>query len=132
VSQVWLITGSSRGLGRHVVEAALDQGDRVLATARRPEVLEALVAAHSDRLRTIGHDVAVPVQATAAVQTALEAFGRLDVVVNNAGYADLASVEDMSETASAIRSKPCSSARCTRPRRHYRSFASRAAGTSST
>ena len=59
VSQVWLVTGSSRGLGRHVVEAALERGDRVLATARRPEALEDLVAAHGDRLRTIAHDVAV-------------------------------------------------------------------------
>jgi NAD(P)-dependent dehydrogenase (short-subunit alcohol dehydrogenase family) len=99
VSQVWLVTGSSRGLGRHVVEAALECGDRVLATARRPEVLEELVATHGDRLRTIAHDVAVPAQATAAVQAALDAFGRLDVLVNNAGYADLASVEDMSDQA---------------------------------
>jgi NAD(P)-dependent dehydrogenase (short-subunit alcohol dehydrogenase family) len=99
VSKVWLITGSSRGLGRHIVEAALERGDRVLATARRPEALEGLVAEHGDRLLTIAHDVAVPAQATAAVQAALDAFGRLDVVVNNAGYADLASVEDMSEKA---------------------------------
>jgi NAD(P)-dependent dehydrogenase (short-subunit alcohol dehydrogenase family) len=99
MSQVWLITGSSRGLGRQIVKAALDRGDRVLATARRPEVLEALFAAHGDRLRTIAHDVAVPVQATVAVQAALDAFGRLDVLVNNAGYADLASVEDMSDQA---------------------------------
>ena len=99
MSQAWLITGSSRGLGRQVVEAALDRGDRVLATARRPEVLAALVAAHGDRMRTIAHDVAVPAQANAAVQAAVDAFGRLDVVVNNAGYADLASLEDMSEKA---------------------------------
>jgi NAD(P)-dependent dehydrogenase (short-subunit alcohol dehydrogenase family) len=99
VSKVWLVTGSSRGLGRHVVEAALERGDRVLATARRPEALADLVAAHGDRLVTIAHDVAVPAQATAAVQAALDAFGRLDVVVNNAGYADLASVEDMSDQA---------------------------------
>jgi len=99
VSRVWLITGSSRGLGRHVVEAALERGDRVLATARRPEALADLVAAHGDRLFTIAHDVAVPAQATAAVDAAIGAFGRLDVVVNNAGYADLASVEDVSEQA---------------------------------
>src|SRR5258708_28549052 len=99
MSQVWLVTGSSRGLGRNVVEAALERGDRVLATARRPEVLDDLVAAHGDRVRTIGHDVAVPAQASAGVRAALDAFGRLDVVVNNAGYADLASVEDMSDEA---------------------------------
>lgn len=99
MSKVWLVTGSSRGLGRHVVEAALERGDRVLATARRPEALADLVAAHGDRLLTIAHDVAVPAQATAAVDAAIGAFGRLDVVVNNAGYADLASVEDVSDQA---------------------------------
>jgi NAD(P)-dependent dehydrogenase (short-subunit alcohol dehydrogenase family) len=99
VSQVWLITGSSRGLGRQLVVSALDRGDRVIATARRPQALAGLVAEHGDRLHTIEHDVAVPAQATAAVQAALDRFGRLDVVVNNAGYAVLASVEDMSEDA---------------------------------
>lgn len=97
MSKVWLVTGSSRGLGRQVVEAALERGDRVLATARRPEALADLVASHGDRLVTIAHDVAVPAQATDAVQAAIDAFGCLDVVVNNAGYADLASVEDMSD-----------------------------------
>lgn len=97
--KVWLVTGSSRGLGRHVLEAALERGDRVLATARRPEALADLVAAHGDRLLTIAHDVAVPAQATAAVQAAIDAFGHLGVVVNNAGYADLAAVEDVSDEA---------------------------------
>jgi NAD(P)-dependent dehydrogenase (short-subunit alcohol dehydrogenase family) len=99
VSQVWLVTGSSRGLGRDVVEAVLERGDRVLATARRPEVLEDLAAAHGEQMQTIAHDVTVAAQADAAVQAALEAFGQLDVVVNNAGYADLSSVEDMSDQA---------------------------------
>jgi NAD(P)-dependent dehydrogenase (short-subunit alcohol dehydrogenase family) len=99
VSQVWLITGSSRGLGREIVEAALGRGDRVLATARRPAALEGVMAQHGDRLRTVAQDVAVPAHATAAVDAALDRFGRLDAVVNNAGYADLASVEDMSEKA---------------------------------
>jgi NAD(P)-dependent dehydrogenase (short-subunit alcohol dehydrogenase family) len=99
VSQVWLVTGSSRGLGRHIVEAALEHGHRVLATARRPSALDDLAAVHGDRLGTIAHDVTVPAQATAAVSAALDAFGRLDVVVNNAGYAELASVEDMTDAA---------------------------------
>ena len=98
MSKVWLITGSSRGLGREIVQAALERGDRVLATARSPEALDGLASRYGDRLRTIAHDVAVAAQATAAVQAALDGFGRLDVVVNNAGYADLASVEDVSET----------------------------------
>lgn len=99
MSQVWLITGSSRGLGSHIVTAALERGDRVLATARRPEALEGLVAQYGNQLRTVAQDVAVAAQATAAVRAAIDSFGRLDVVVNNAGYADLASVEDMSERA---------------------------------
>jgi len=99
MSKVWLVTGSSRGLGRHVVEAALERGDRVVATARRPEVLDDLVSTYGESLRTVAHDVAVPAQASVAVKAALDAFGRLDVVVNNAGYADLASVEDMSHQA---------------------------------
>ena len=97
MSKVWLVTGSSRGLGRQVVKAALERGDRVLATARRPEALADLVRNTSDRLRTIAHDVTVPSQATVAVHAALDAFGRLDVVVNNAGYAELASVEDITD-----------------------------------
>ena len=60
MSQVWLITGSSRGLGREIVKAALERSDRVLATARRPEALDVLVAQNGDRLRTIAHDVTVP------------------------------------------------------------------------
>jgi NAD(P)-dependent dehydrogenase (short-subunit alcohol dehydrogenase family) len=99
VSQVWLTTGSSRGLGREIVDAALERGDCVLASARRPEVLAGLVAQYGDRLRTVAHDVTVPAQATAAVHAAVDSFGRLDVVVNNAGDADLASVEDGSEQA---------------------------------
>ena len=99
MSKVWLVTGSSRGLGRHVVETALEHGDRVLATARRPEALADSLAAYGDRLVTVVHDVASPAQATAAVEAAIGAFGRLDVVVNNAGYAELASVEDMTHQA---------------------------------
>jgi NAD(P)-dependent dehydrogenase (short-subunit alcohol dehydrogenase family) len=99
VSKVWLVTGSSRGLGRHIVNAALEHGDRVLATARRPEVLDDLVDAYPDHLGTVAHDVSVAAQAGVAVEAALDMFGRLDVVVNNAGYADLASVEDVTDRA---------------------------------
>jgi NAD(P)-dependent dehydrogenase (short-subunit alcohol dehydrogenase family) len=97
MSHVWLVTGSSRGLGRRIVQAALDRGDSVLATARRPETLDDLVAAHPDTLRTFAHDVSVPEEAAAAVRAPIDAIGHLDVVVNNAGYADLASVEDMTD-----------------------------------
>src|SRR5262245_10987138 len=93
---IFLITGSSRGLGRAIAEAALDAGHRVVATARRPEQLEDLRDRYGDRVAAVALDVTDYDAATRAVQAAVDAFGRLDVVVNNAGYADLASVEDMS------------------------------------
>ena len=92
--KTWLVTGSSRGLGREIVLAALGRGDQVAATARRPEQLADLAAAHPGRLLALRLDVTDPQAAAEAVRAARRRFGRLDVVVNNAGYADLASVED--------------------------------------
>ncbi len=94
---VWLVTGSSRGLGRAIVEAVLARGDGVVATARNPRALDDLAAAHPDMLRTIAHDVRDRAQADAAVALAIRAFGRLDVVVNNAGYANIEPIEDATE-----------------------------------
>src|SRR5947208_654936 len=99
MTRTWLITGSSRGLGRELAVAALEAGDTVVATARRPERLQDLVDRFGDRLRAVEHDVTDPAAAVYAVTTAVEAFGRLDVVVNNAGYADSAAIEDMTETS---------------------------------
>jgi NAD(P)-dependent dehydrogenase (short-subunit alcohol dehydrogenase family) len=93
----WLITGSSRGLGEALARAVLDRGDRVVATARRPKDLDDLVRADPDRARAVALDVTDPAAARAAVQTAVDEFGRLDVVVNNAGYADSIPIEEMSE-----------------------------------
>ncbi|GAA3634955.1 SDR family NAD(P)-dependent oxidoreductase [Kineosporia mesophila] len=95
MSKVWLVTGSSRGLGRAIVGHALDAGDRVIATARRPAQLHDLAAEHGDRILPLALDVTDPEQAQQVVQAGLKAFGRLDVVVNNAGYGDLAAFEDM-------------------------------------
>ena len=95
MSQVFLVTGSSRGLGRAIVEAALRAGHRVAATARRPTQLNDLVERYAQQVAPIALDVTDYDAAVAAVQAAAERFGRLDVVVNNAGYADLASVEDI-------------------------------------
>jgi NAD(P)-dependent dehydrogenase (short-subunit alcohol dehydrogenase family) len=94
-SQVFLVTGSSRGLGRSIAEAVLGAGHRLVATARSTASLDDLVAAHPDAARAVALDVTDPDAAAAAVQAALDAFGRLDVLVNNAGYADLAAVEDI-------------------------------------
>jgi NAD(P)-dependent dehydrogenase (short-subunit alcohol dehydrogenase family) len=93
----WLITGSSRGIGRELAVAALEAGDRVVATARRPEQLDDLTRTYGDRVRTAPLDVTDGVAARAAVQVAVDAFGGLDVVVNNAGYANSAPIEEVDE-----------------------------------
>jgi NAD(P)-dependent dehydrogenase (short-subunit alcohol dehydrogenase family) len=95
MSKVWFVTGASRGLGRSIVEAALQDGDSVVATARQPEKFEDLVRQYGQRILPLTLDVANYDQVLAAVQAGYAAFGRYDVVVNNAGYADTAAVEDM-------------------------------------
>ncbi len=97
MAKVFLVTGSSRGLGRQIVEKALVAGHRVVATARRPEQLSDLVERYGSQVRAIGLDVTDPVAARGAVATAVAEFGRLDVVVNNAGYANTAAVEDITD-----------------------------------
>ena len=97
MSKVWLITGSSRGLGRDLAKAVLAAGHRLVATARKPEDLHDLVAEYRERVRAVALDVTDPAAARAAVAVATSAFGRLDVVVNNAGYANVNSIEDMAE-----------------------------------
>jgi NAD(P)-dependent dehydrogenase (short-subunit alcohol dehydrogenase family) len=94
--QVFLVTGAARGLGRDIVEAALAAGHSVVAGARRPGALDDLAERYGERIVPVQLEVTDPDAAAAAVQVALENFGRLDVVVNNAGYADLASIEDVS------------------------------------
>ena len=98
MSKVWLITGSSRGLGRSIAEAVLAAGDSLIATARRTQALDDLVARYGKRVRTIEHDVTDPIAARAAVELAESVFGRLDVVVNNAGYGKISPIEQLDET----------------------------------
>src|SRR4051794_17564046 len=95
-SRVWLITGSSRGLGRALVESVLGAGHRVVATARRPADVAPFVERYGDRVKPVALDVTQPEQAERAVAEALAAFGRIDVLVNNAGYANIDSSEDLS------------------------------------
>src|ERR1700735_4912547 len=94
MSKVWLITGSSRGLGRAFVEAVLEAGDRVVATARTPAQLSDLVEKYGERVRAVSLDVTSEAQAKGAVDEAIESFGGLDVLVNNAGYGNVAPVEE--------------------------------------
>ena len=95
MSKVWLVTGCSRGLGRELAQAVLAAGHRLVATARDPHQLGFLTP--SERLRTVALDVVDAAAARAAVAAATSSFGRLDVVVNNAGYIKANSVEDLPE-----------------------------------
>jgi NAD(P)-dependent dehydrogenase (short-subunit alcohol dehydrogenase family) len=92
--QVWLITGSSRGLGRAFAEAALAAGCQVAATARKSEDLAELKKVYGDRVLPLSLDVTSEAQTQGAVQAAIRAFGKLDVLVNNAGYGNVAPIED--------------------------------------
>src|SRR6202050_4773006 len=94
--KVWIVTGSASGLGRSIALAVLASGDRLVATARDPRRLDDLVKKYGDQIRTAPLDVADEQAAYDAVQVAVNAFGRLDVVVNNAGYGDIAPFEQLS------------------------------------
>lgn len=94
--KVWLVTGSGRGIGRAISEAVLHAGDRLVATARDPDRLADLVAKYGDRIRAVALDVTDESAVNAAVASALTAFGRIDVLINNAGYGDMAPIEDTS------------------------------------
>jgi NAD(P)-dependent dehydrogenase (short-subunit alcohol dehydrogenase family) len=96
MSKVWLITGSGNGLGRDIAEAALAAGDSVVAGARRTEELAPLVAQYGQRVKPVKLEVRDEAAAKAAVRLAVETFGRLDVLVNNAGYGQFAPFEQMS------------------------------------
>lgn len=89
MSKVWLITGSGNGLGRVIAEKALEAGNRVVTTARDTGQLADLVARYGAQVCAVRLDVTDEVEGKAAVQTAVETFGRIDVLVNNAGYGDL-------------------------------------------
>jgi NAD(P)-dependent dehydrogenase (short-subunit alcohol dehydrogenase family) len=92
--KVFFVTGSSRGLGRHIAEAALAAGHRVVATARNPDTLADLVERYGRQILPVALDVTDAVAATSAVAAGVAEFDSVDVVVNNAGYADLGAVED--------------------------------------
>src|SRR5271154_1583174 len=96
MSKVWLVTGTASGLGRNIAEAVLASGDRLVATARDPRRLEDLVKKYGEQVRTAPLDVADEDAARAAVQAAVDAFGRLDGGVDNAGYGDVGPFEQMS------------------------------------
>ena len=96
-SKVWFVTGASKGFGREFVTAALQRGDQVAATARNIDALRDLVDAHGDAVLPLRLDVTDRDGVFAAVKSAHEAFGRLDVVINNAGYGLFGTVEEITE-----------------------------------
>ncbi|MEV1173443.1 SDR family oxidoreductase [Nonomuraea sp. NPDC049784] len=97
MSKVWFITGTSRGFGRSWAAAALERGDKVAATARDTATLKDLVERYGDAILPIALDVTGREAAFAAVRQAHAHFGRLDVVVNNAGYGHFGMVEELTE-----------------------------------
>jgi NAD(P)-dependent dehydrogenase (short-subunit alcohol dehydrogenase family) len=97
--RVWFVTGSSSGFGRAIVEEVVARGDLVVATARRPEALADVAAKAPDRVQLVELDVTRPEQVRAAVAAALTRFGRIDVLVNNAGFSILGAVEETDEAA---------------------------------
>ncbi len=96
MSKVWLITGSSRGLGRAFVQAALEAGENVAAAARNVESLAGLKQRFGHQVLPLRLDVTSESQALNAVKRTIEAFGKIDVLVNNAGYGNVAPIEDTS------------------------------------
>ena len=97
MTKVWFITGSSRGLGRATVEAALNSGDSVIGTARNPDTLKDIAETFGTaRFLPLAVDVSKEEDVVKAIKAGHEKFGRIDVVVNNAGYGDVVAIEDIS------------------------------------
>ncbi|MET9404497.1 oxidoreductase [Streptomyces sp. NPDC002935] len=97
MSKVWLVTGAGSGFGRAFTEAAVGQGDVVVATARRPEALADLVAAHPDQVEALALDVTDPAGIDSVVADVVERHGRIDVLVNNAGRTHVGAAEETTD-----------------------------------
>ncbi|MEU5091152.1 oxidoreductase [Streptomyces sp. NPDC021356] len=97
MNKVWLVTGASSGFGRAITEAAVAAGDVVVGAARRPEALADLVAAHADQVEALALDVADTAAAEAFVRDVLARYGRIDVLVNNAGRTHVGALEETTE-----------------------------------
>jgi NAD(P)-dependent dehydrogenase (short-subunit alcohol dehydrogenase family) len=94
MNKVWFVTGAARGLGAAIAKAALNDGDKVVVSGRRIESLQNIFSEYGDRVLLVALDVTDGAQALSAVESAVERFGRIDVLVNNAGYGQLAPFED--------------------------------------
>ncbi|GGP85188.1 oxidoreductase [Streptomyces melanogenes] len=96
-AKVWLVTGASSGFGRAITEAAVAAGDTVIGTARRTQALDDLVAAHPDRVEAISLDVTDGEQIDAVAADVLARYGRVDVLVNNAGRTQVGAFEETTD-----------------------------------
>lgn len=97
-SKTWIITGASKGLGRALAQAALAAGDQVVAAVRNPDSVADLRTAHGDRVMSVAFDARDTSEAASLVEVAAERYGRLDVVVNNAGRAIVGAAEEVTDT----------------------------------
>ena len=96
--KIWFITGANRGIGAELAKAVLASGDKVVATGRDVQQLTDLYAAHGEQVLSLALDVTQEAQAAAAVEAALSRFGRIDMLVNNAGYGQLGLFEEVSSS----------------------------------
>src|SRR5687768_14177399 len=94
MTKTWFVTGAARGIGAAIVQAALNAGDRVVATVRDPRKIRHAFSAGPDRLLVLALDVTQETQVPATVEAAIKQFGRIDVLVNNAGYGQLGVFEE--------------------------------------
>ncbi|MBC7805682.1 MAG: SDR family NAD(P)-dependent oxidoreductase [Akkermansiaceae bacterium] len=97
MSRTWFITGTSTGFGRELAVAALDAGNKVVATARKPEVLSDLTAKYGEKVLAVRLDITSQADIDAAVKSATDTFGQIDVLVNNAGYGVFGGFEEITE-----------------------------------
>ncbi|MCP2635407.1 SDR family NAD(P)-dependent oxidoreductase [Microbacterium sp. HD4P20] len=98
-TKTWIITGASSGLGLSLAEAALAAGERVVGTARRVDRFDGLIGRFGDRMVAVEHDVRDSADAASVVERAMDAFGRIDVLVNNAGTGQVGAAEEVTDAA---------------------------------
>jgi NAD(P)-dependent dehydrogenase (short-subunit alcohol dehydrogenase family) len=120
VAKVWFIPGASRGFGRQWTEAAVERDDRVAPMVHDPVSLKDVASRHPENSLPIQLDVTDREGAFAAVQLAADRLGRLDVVVNNAGYGHFGTVEELTEAEVRAQMETIFSVRCGSPRRRCR------------
>ena len=95
--KIWFITGSNSGFGRSLTEAVLAKGDKVVATTRHPEQIKDLVKQYPNKVKAVNLDITKANEINSAIDTALSTFGRVDVLVNNAGFGTLGAVEEIED-----------------------------------